>query len=303
MRHTVGKIFDAYLHSPDFARLKGGTQKDYETHLRKAGSTPIEHNKHFGNYRANKLEVRHAITAYENWLTSGVRSANYRKACVSAAWKYGMRTGMADHNPISLVRTVSTQPRRVMWQRDQVKKFLETAYNSWNWRNMGLIVQMSYEWGQRVGDMRLLTWDNVNLDECRLDIVQSKRGAAVHLPIGKSLCRMLHKQKEDFGFQKYVAPRVTAENTVYYPYNKSDISRITNEILEEAGLPSTLTAMDLRRTAVTEMMEGDVDIIGIMQVTGHKSATSLRPYMVNTFRGAAKALAARGNDDDEDEPD
>jgi integrase len=61
--------------------------------------------------------------------------------------------------------------------------------------------------------------------------------------------------------------------------------------------------MDLRRTAVTEMMEGDVDIIGIMQVTGHKSATSLRPYMVNTFRGAAKALAARGNDDDEDEPD
>jgi hypothetical protein len=49
-------------------------------------------------------------------------------------------------------------------------------------------------------------------------------------------------------------------------------------------------------------MEGDVDIIGIMQVTGHKSATSLRPYMVNTFRGAAKALAARGNND-EDEPD
>ena len=28
--------------------------------------------------------------------------------------------------------------------------------------------------------------------------------------------------------------------------------------------------MDLRGTAVTEMMEGGVDLAGIMQVTGHK---------------------------------
>ena len=57
--------------------------------------------------------------------------------------------------------------------------------------------------------------------------------------------------------------------------------------------------MDLRRTAVTEMMEAGVDLVGIMQVTGHKSMNSVRPYMVNTFSGASKALAARGNGDDE----
>ena len=51
--------------------------------------------------------------------------------------------------------------------------------------------------------------------------------------------------------------------------------------------------MDLRRTAVTEMMEGNVDITGIMQVTGHQNVASLKPYMVNTFSGATKALAAR----------
>jgi len=57
--------------------------------------------------------------------------------------------------------------------------------------------------------------------------------------------------------------------------------------------------MDLRRTAVTEMMEGGVDLANIMQVTGHKNIGSVKPYMVNTFSGASKALAARGNDDDE----
>ncbi len=57
--------------------------------------------------------------------------------------------------------------------------------------------------------------------------------------------------------------------------------------------------MDLRRTAVTEMMEGGVDLAGIMQVTGHKNVNSVKHYMVNTYSGASKALAARGNTEDE----
>jgi alkylhydroperoxidase/carboxymuconolactone decarboxylase family protein YurZ len=57
--------------------------------------------------------------------------------------------------------------------------------------------------------------------------------------------------------------------------------------------------MDLRRTAVTEMLEAGVDIAGIRQVTGHKNMQSVVPYMINTFSGASKALSARGNEDDE----
>jgi integrase len=110
---------------------------------------------------------------------------------------------------------------------------------------------------------------------------------------------MLRQQKEDFKFQEYVAPRVKPRAGAYTPYDKLEISYLINDVLKEANLPTTLTAMDLRRTAVTEMMEGGVDLAGIMQVTGHKNITSIKPYMVNTFSGASKALAARGNDDDE----
>ena len=46
-------------------------------------------------------------------------------------------------------------------------------------------------------------------------------------------------------------------------------------------------------------MEGAVDAAAIMQVTGHKDIGSVKPYMVNTFSGASKALAARGDKDDE----
>jgi site-specific recombinase XerD len=79
----------------------------------------------------------------------------------------------------------------------------------------------------------------------------------------------------------------------------NEIAPLINEVLDEANLPRELTAMSLRRTAVTEMMEAGVDLVGIMQVTGHVNPASLKPYMVNTFSGASRALAARGNDDED----
>ena len=290
---TLTQIVDFYLHSDAFRRLASSSQKDYETHLQTAILTEVE-GKALGGYRCKNLKVRHVTQAYDQWLKVGVRSANYIRSCLSAAWKHAMRHDVMIHNPISLVQTVIPEPRRVHWTREQVSIFLDTAYSDFRWRSIGLIVHMAYDWGQRVGDVRLLTWDKLDLDQCRLDLTQSKRNAEVHLPISHGLCSMLRQQKEDFGFQEYVAPRVKPRAGAYTPYDKEEISNLINVLLGEANLPKNLTAMDLRRTAVTEMMEGGVDLAGIMQVTGHKNTASVKPYMVNTFSGASKALAARG---------
>ena len=290
---TLTQIVDFYLHSDVYRRLSSSSQRDYETHLQAAILTEVE-GKTLGGYRCKNLKVRHITQAYEQWLQVGTRTANYRRSVLSAAWKHAMRHDVMIHNPIALVQTVTEKPRRVHWSREQVSIFLDTAYSDFRWRSIGLIVHMAYDWGQRVGDVRLLTWDKLDLDQCRLDFTQSKRNAEVHLPIAADLCRMLRQQKEDFGFQEYVVPRVKPRAGAYTPYDKEEISLHINKILDEANLPKELTAMDLRRTAVTEMMEGGVDLAGIMQVTGHQNTSSVKPYMVNTFSGASKALAARG---------
>lgn len=294
----LSEIVEFFLSSPAFRRLSGGSQRGYETHLMAVINTSVE-GKDLGEYRCSKLKVRHVTQAYESWLVTGVRTANYRKSVLSAAWKHAMRHDVMIHNPVSLIQTVAQSPRRTVWDREQVQSFLETAYSDFRWRSIGLIVHMAYDWGQRVGDMRVLKWDRLDLDCCQLDLTQSKRNAEVHLPISKGLCQMLRQQKEDFGFQYYVAPKPTPVAGAYVPYPKEQISPVINEVLEEANLPLELTAMDLRRTAVTEMMEGGVDLANIMQVTGHKNIASVKPYMVNTLSGAKKALAARGNDDEE----
>jgi integrase len=294
---TLQILVDFYLNSRPFARLSRVSQRDYEAHLKAVCATVVEGRK-LGDYRNKNIKVRHLMQAYETWLETGIRTANYRRSVLMAAWKHSMRHDIMIHDPVSLIKTVSSPPKRTLWSKEHVHSFLKTSYSDFRWRSIGLIVHMAYDWGQRVGDMRVLTWDKLDLTQCRLDLTQSKRNAEIHLPISQGLCDMLRQQKEDFGFQDYVAPRVKPRSGAYTPYDKTEIGIIINEVLHEANLPMNLTAMDLRRTAVTEMMEGGVDAVGIMQVTGHKNIGSIKPYMVNTFSGATKALSARGEEDE-----
>lgn len=291
------KLVTFYLHSEPFRRLSPSSQKDYEANLDSVCSTRVGH-KELGNYCCDAIKVRHITSAYEYWLLSGVRTANYRKATLNVVWKHAMRHDIFEHNPVSLVKTLAEAPTKRVWTEDHVSTFLDTAYSNFRWRSIGLIVQMAYEWGQRVGDMRLLTWDKLDLTQCRLDMTQSKRLAEIHLPISQSLCDMLRHQKKDFGFQEYVAPRVTPRAGAITPYDKLEIPILINAVLDEANLPRELNAQDLRRTAVTEMMEAGVSEGNIMQVTGHKNFASMQPYRVNTFSGASKALEARGKKND-----
>ena len=173
------EIAEFYLNSEAFKRLKRKTQRDYESHLKAIVNTVVE-GKALGVYHNKNIKVRHLTAAYELWVKSGVRSANYRKTILSACWKHSMRYDVMVHNPVSLVKTQKTDRRTVMWTREYVKRFLDQAYSDFNYRSIGLIVHMAYEWGQRVGDMRLLKWEALDLTECRLDIRQSKRGAEVH---------------------------------------------------------------------------------------------------------------------------
>jgi hypothetical protein len=51
--------------------------------------------------------------------------------------------------------------------------------------------------------------------------------------------------------------------------------------------------MDLRRTAVTEMIEAGVPLTNVMSVTGHATTHSLTPYIKNTLKSASVAQGMR----------
>ena len=299
MIKTFDDLVAYYRTTPQFLSLRLRTQRDYDYCIERAVRTFISPKVTFGRTNLDKIGVSECKIAYQEWLKSGIRTANLTASISAILFNMAVELELMATNPMRFVKKMQTKPRKVMWTHDQVRQFLDAAYEKFEWRSIGLIVHMAYSFAQRVGDMRSLKWDNINFEEHRLDLEQSKKRAEVHLPININMYRMLEQQYKEFGFQEYVAPHPYPRNGGYIIYADVDIGRMVNRVKEVAGLPKELTAMDMRRTDITEMVEAGVDTTQIMAVSGHNSPQSMRPYIRHTYKSAANALERRENNNGE----
>ena len=281
-------LVDDYYNSSNFSLLRKSTQKDYKYFLKHMMQT-------LEDVRISDVTTRRAKVAYEKWLHHGIPYANHVCAVASILYNYAIDREYITLNPFTHVKRKTSIQRKVVWQHDYVLLFLNTAYGEWRWRNVGLIAQMAYEWVQRLGDIRVLEWENIDLDAKRLDLEQSKRRAAVSLPISDGLVNMLQQQHEDFGFQKYVSPMIVPNGGEFVPYTKQRLSKLGRQVIHAAQLPPELWLMDLRRTGTTQMNDAGVSMGQIMSVTGHVNPQSVKPYLTHTYTSANSALTKRQN--------
>ena len=288
------KVITDYYSSYDYRNLRDETKKQYEYFLNVMLNTKVE-GKSLCQYDCDKLTTRVAKVAYNEWCEKGIHMANHVISATRIVLNHGVRMELCTLNPFANVRKRSTERRKTVWGRNDVAKLLETAYSDFSTRNIGLIAHMAYEWCQRLGDMRMLTWDNIDFDTQTVHIEQSKRKAEVHLPIENDLFGMLKQQKDDFGFQIYVAPRPKPIAGEYKPYSLHKLPLHSRKLMQKAGLSDELRLSDLRRTGTTEMVEAGVGIGQIMSVTGHANPSSVKPYMKNTLTSANFALTERNN--------
>ena len=283
---TVEDLVLTYYSSNDFSMLRERSQKDYKYFL---GILVGE----FGDADFNEVTSKQAKHVYEEWVKRGITFANHVCTVSSLVYRYAMEMEYTTNNPFANIKRKTPKQRKVVWTEPDIQKFLTFCYSDFAYRNIGLIVHMAYEWCQRLGDMRLLTWDVLDLDEQKLFLEQSKRRAEVTLPISDDLTAMLVQQKDDFGFQQYVVPRPRPVSGSYHPYSIDRLSKAGRQAMRLAGLPEELRLMDLRRTGTTEMVEAGVGMAQIMSVTGHSNPQSVKPYMKNTFASANYALTTR----------
>lgn len=292
---TVNGLIQEYLNSLDYQKLKDETKKVYKYQLSMIVLTEVK-GKLLGKYHVNKLTQPMCQVVYESLCKRGIPFANRVLAAVRKVFSYGMKFGHVERNPWRDMDTYTEESRKVVWTPDHVKLYLQTAYSDFSTRSLGLIVHMAYEWAQRVGDMRELTWDCLDLTSGKLTMTQSKRRAQVKIPISDDLVEILRQQFDDFGWQKYVAPNVNAKNASgFNAYTVHSLSHAARRLIKSAGLPDELRISDLRRTATTEMVEAGVGMAQIMSVTGHANPQSVKPYMKNTLTSAKQACTLRSS--------
>jgi len=285
---TLSELCDTYLLSNDFKALRDNTKADYIYFIKILCSS-------LGNKKWHTISSRLAKRTYEIWVKRGVVFANHICSVASRIYNYANEMEYGNHNPFSNIRRKSPKPRRIVWNKEQVRQFLDYSYSFFEYRSIGLIVHMAYEWCQRIGDMRMLTWDDIDFNKGQLNLEQSKRRSKVYLPISDDLYEMLSQQKEDYDFQKYVAPNIKPIDGKYYPYTLEGVSKIGRQVMRQIELPDELRLMDLRRTGVTEMVDSGVPMGQIMAVTGHTNVQSVKPYMKHTYESAKNALNTRRN--------
>jgi integrase len=118
--------------------------------------------------------------------------------------------------------------KKVCREKDIIK-LLDTAYNSFNYRNIGIIIQLVYATGQAAGTIAQLTWDDVDFMEMELDV------GGRRVPYGADIQQLLTSQQKDFGFQKYVAPSPFPTKQGYVAYGDTQFSRTLGKLKKEAG--------------------------------------------------------------------
>ena len=282
----VTDLINFYYQSNDFNMLRDSTKVDYRYFLTVLHQT-------IGHRKYKDVTPKVAKQAYEKWVERGISFANHAATCSSRVYNYAIQMEHAEQNPFAKIKRKTTQQRKMVWSHGEVNKFLDVAYSDFDYRNVGLIVHMAYEWCQRLGDMRMLTWDNLDLDKQQLTLEQSKRRADVFLPISDNLTAMLKEQKADFGFQEWVVPHPMPIKGKYKPYAMERLSKVGRKIMRLAKLPEELRLMDIRRTGVTQMVDKGVPLPQIMAVTGHTHVSSVKPYMKHTYESANSALTQR----------
>lgn len=288
------ELMTEYYASLDYRSLSDSAKRDYKYCLNTLLATVVR-NRSISKMYIQSMSTPLAQVAYNIWAERGVSFANHTHAVASKLYNFGIQLGYTDLNPFSKVSKRTAKPRKVVWTREHINLFLDTAYSRFKWRSVGLIVQMAYEWCQRLGDMANLTWDMYDTETRVLYLEQSKRRAKVELPTTDALHEMLMQQKTDVDFQPYVAPRCMERKIISRPYDKYTLSYAAREIIKAAGLPDELQIMDMRRTGTMEMVEAGVSLPQIMSITGHSSPASVKPYMKNTLTSARNAAKLRFN--------
>ena len=288
------EMVSEYYNSLDYRSLSPAAQKDYRYCLTTMLATTVR-SKLLSTMYLQSVDTPRAQAAYNRWAERGVPFANHTHAVTSKLYNFAIQLGYTEFNPFSKVSKRAHKPRKEVWTREDINLFLNTAYSEFKWRSVGLIVQMAYEWCQRLGDMANLTWDNYDAQARVLYLEQSKRRAKVELPTTDALHEMLMQQKGDVDFQQYMAPQCRDKRIIARPYDKFLLSQVARRIMNKAGLPKELQIMDMRRTGTMEMVEAGVSLPQIMSITGHANPQSVKPYMKNTLTSARKAATLRFN--------
>lgn len=276
----VFQMFSWYKNSEYYNQLSTRTKLLYRRAMDTAELS-------FGMYPMSAVRPRLVNEWYSRQCALGQgNNAAFIARIMVGIWNVAIRNEFATMNPFAKMRLPPYVPRTVMWEKDQIELFCKTAMEEGK-EDCMIAFLMAYTWCQRSGDIMNIKWGNYNAEEGYVSFKQQKRGKIVTLPVDETITPEIKKWLDARKDGKHPLERV------FGTYSIRDWRTDANMIKEKAGLPKDLRLHDLRRTGITELIEGGATDRQIMSVSGHTSPVSIAPYHVKTLPTARDILEKR----------
>jgi integrase len=250
---------------------------------------------YFGGKRLTEVTPA-SIEAYRTWRRATIsrRSlpvtpacVNRELACLKRAFNVARRGlivlkgGMPTTNPMAMVSL-----ERERNERDRVlsvEEFQRLSQVAADWLKPFMLV--GYHTGMRLGEMRALRWDQVDLKSgtIRLRSGDTKTDEPRVIPLNEALTSLLKTATRYLGCPwVFVNPSLVdawqADPEGVDPrYHKTSITHAFIRACRKAGVANA-TFHDLRHTFVTNARRAGVDYFRIMAITGHKTMAVFKRY-------------------------
>lgn len=275
-RGTLKSIIQSYQLSSSFKGLRDRTRKDYLKQIAKIenkfGQMPI--------LVLNDARVRGDFLKWRDRLAkNSPKQADYAISVLGIILSWALDRGIIAFNHATRPRKVYKSKRvSKIWLHEDVSSFLSASGSE-----LQLALILARDTGQRQGDLLKLSWGAY--DGTYINLIQSKTGAAVEVPVTQELKILLTAKKASGVNAMTILTRPDGQ-----PWKTDHFRHAWREATLKAGVDG-LTFNDLRGTAVTALADAGCTTIEIASITGHslRSVEGILEHYVARTRAQANA--------------
>ena len=192
-----------------------------------------------------------------------------QKAVLSSIFKYAIKRGYLDENPVEGVSVDSTPNEIERFLSDKERENLLLACQKSTWNKMYLLVMMAITTGMRKSEILNLRWCDIDFEKGLAKLATTKNGSRRINPIPALAMDELVKFREQSKGLIFSSP-----SNANQPFN----FRVQwNKSLNRAGIKN-FRFHDLRHTAASYLVMNGATLHETAELLGHKSTQTTKRY-------------------------
>lgn len=235
--------------------------------------------------KVDYITAKIADDLYDELINQGKKhKAVYFVKVMRRIWNVAKRHGKVKVNPFEKMGVTSLEARTVIWDHNTIKDVSRRALEM-NLPHISLLVEMCYNLGQRPGDMIALKIKDYNKLEKTVKVTIHKTKKVAIIPIYGDFIVKLEKYLDTDWSRRW--------GTFLPQFNYTQYTRDYRKITDDLKLPENLQLRDLRRTAITEIMESGASDAEGQAISMHRNRNELNTYAPSTLAMARSAMEKR----------